>query len=385
MSESDETDLDERELQLLADALADELIPTTESEVERAEENDVEHSGQLPAQLERAFRDNARPSSQQRDNVVSLQARRGATGWLTHVAAVAIGAAAATAVFMGTRDQTGETTPSSEPAGALSADAQPPVQKKIELTLRDACESCCGGAACGSAREGLESCPSGRRCVPCDPAQLKTTRYRVRLSSVLLDEYGKELVAKMPGGRLMTCVRSGGSKRECVPSHPNDDNQGPWATLPLVLSARDLQAGAEVSLRWEGLQGLPVAKWSKPVALSAEGLCRGLSIKLASVPKENAFGQLSLFLIDTHYVELARAPDVAGVEERARGFGFRDLQPQLVETSSEHREQRFGLVLGPLTLPQAEELRWQVLRAGGEARVTIGAEHRGAPRALKLP
>src|SRR5690606_14387861 len=94
-----------------------------------------------------------------------------------------------------------------------------------------------------------------------------------------------------------------------------------------------------------------------------------------------------VFLMDTHYVQLAQAPRTAELEALAARFNFSNLAPKLFEltagsTADAGAAARFALALGPFSEPQAEALRWQVLNQGGRAQLVLGGDYQGAARGL---
>lgn len=370
---------DDEELDaLVADAFSEELPPATEHEVARAEAELDAEAVELPPGLAEYREPDASaagtdPSSvapdsleQPRSNLVQLDPRR---RWLGHAVAAALGAAAASALFVWLDDGRGPrpagTLPSSEPAASSPDAATPP---PIRLDLDPKCpETCCAGSACATADGTLAQCPSGRTCVPCSLEQ--RARFRVRIGALAPEGAGQQLVA---GGTAELCLQAGSSKRECVPARAADDSTDPWATLPLVVSAADLVAGVELQLR---VPGATLARWRGPVKLSPTVLCRGLSLPLASEKGERV-GTVSAFFTDTHFVELARAGSIAELRTLAERYRTGDRGLNVYETAAEGA-QRFALTAGPMDRSAAEALRWQVLSGGGRARVVLGDDHRG--------
>ncbi len=374
---------DDRVLELLAAALTEdgELLPTTEAEV-AAVENEFEEL-ELPASLQTLASD-ARPlgvtaSGDQRATRQSPRLR--ASVW-THVAAMALSAAAALALSASFRERGAPRLPlSGDPAGV----SVPSVPKADEgVLLEVSCEACCGGGACVSARAGLENCPSGRNCIACDPGVLADSRYRIRVGAVTPAALGMAVLERYPNGEPELCVRAGVSKELCVATLISERGGGRWATIPAVFSGEDLAAKLLVRLRWKGVQG-PLAtagRWTMPVALTPKSLCSGYNVKLYNDDKGESFGSLSLFLDDAHYVEISRGLTTGALRELRKRLVLRGLTAQLFEIRG-RAAAKFVLTAGPFNRKTAEALRWQLLEQKLPATTTLGLEHVGEP--LPLP
>jgi hypothetical protein len=177
-------------------------------------------------------------------------------------------------------------------------------------------------------------------------------------------------------GSIEVCVRAGGSPEVCVPAHASASADAPWASLPLVVSAQDLLAALIVRLRMRGV-ATPLAEWQSPVPVSPTVLCRGLSVK-PKTKMDEAFGVVSLFLDDTHYVEAARNAQVAPLTETARRIV--GAATSKIYQTRRGGDRRFALVYGPMSHSDAEKVRWALLEGGHDARVTLGEDHEGDPR-----
>jgi len=370
---------------LVADALAesDELFPSTEAEVERAEARGVEHEGPLPEALQRFSRRAEEPAPESRAEVRSLdEARRARTGRSvgTHLIAVALGAAAASLLFWSrTPSPTpGAGTPSVEPPKPL-LDAGAPDARLTLAPLPSCGSDCCAGAECAAAKDDLSQCSSGRRCVPCSAKSLGDVRFRLRLGAFAPLDAGRKLLSGTQAGFTL-CARVGSSPLACTEAHEAGDETDAWSELPLAVSVQDLLAGLTVEVRLSGTQQV-VAQWSSPVQVNAHTLCKGLFVK-PKTPKDEALGTVSLFLDDTSWVELARGATVDELRaERAR-FELGSLPAKVFETERAGAE-RFALVLGPFERAAADAVRWDVVQKGGDARVVAGRDYRG--RGLALP
>ena len=113
-----------------------------------------------------------------------------------------------------------------------------------------------------------------------------------------------------------------------------------------------------------------MASWGGPVAINPTVLCKGLVLK----PKfgDAVFGTVSLFLDDTHYVELARGTSLRALTESgARFAGTR--RPRIFQRAG--TKPSFALSVGPLSHAEAERLRGSVLRQGGEAQIVLGLDY----------
>ncbi|MCA9630963.1 MAG: hypothetical protein KC766_25030 [Myxococcales bacterium] len=386
-----------------------ELPPISEDEV-RAFEASLE-SVELPERLlayqpppadEGSTRNEPSADKSRRGALVDLEeARRGRTaserrqnGWVSHLVALTLGAAAATALFMTTaRDPRSGGLPSSEPLQD-QPDAAPDAGRRLVLVLPEACPApCCAGSHCekldlrstppaapgSEPGASLKTCSSGRTCVSCDPDA--DARYRVRAGGFIPTEKGKELIKGAKPGQLMLCFRGGASAEHCVDAHPSKDQDQSWRDLPLVIGGSDLIGGLAVEVRYRGAQR-PLGTWQSPIKVNPTLLCSGLAVRVKD-EEGQLIGSLSTFLMDTQYVELGRGASVAQLEELGQRFEFSGLEGMIYELAEPDPGQRFTLALGPFSEAQAEDLRWQVLRQGGSARLTIGAQHQGKGRPLR--
>ena len=383
---------DEREEQALTELLGGalgakgELPPTTEEEVLRAEQAGVEWEGELPESLAElrppaAEAGATEPARAARGaELVSLDEARRKRGPSvgTHVLAAALGAAAAAAliIWRSPPKTPGAGTPTVESA-RVTADAAPP-EKLALRPVRSCAKECCAGSACSAAKEGLESCSSGRTCIACSIESLAESRYRVRLGAFAPSEAGQALL-KGGTGTLELCVRAGSSGLVCAPARSGSDKAAQWTVLPLTVSVQDAVAGVSIQVRWQGVSQ-PLAEWQGPVTLNATALCRGLFVKPITAKKE-PMGTLSVFLDDAHYVEVARAASSEALLAARDQLSLADVPARLVETTG-RGDQRFALVLGPIDKPSAEQLRWMFLDKGRQAQVVLGDDYQGATREL---
>ncbi len=416
-SGDDDTDREEQELEaLLPRALSGELIPTTEAEVARAEAEGVEFDGELPGSLQAFQPDSTRGAVEAGDvteaagdsedeaseeddaddsdddegslgpdsraDVVPLSRarRRQVSPWLTHVAAAALGAAAVATLVIGRGEKP------TAPAGSSShapepppvADAAPDAPQVVQVPPPPACgKGCCAGKECKTATAELAECASGRRCIPCTLKDRGTTRYRVKMGALAPLNAGRAVLDRAPPGAVDVCARAGGSPEVCVPAHASSSADAPWSSLPLVISAQDLLAALTIRVRLRGVKE-PVAEWQSPVPVSPTVLCRGLSVKPKN-KKDEAFGTVSLFLDDAHFVEAARGGQVAALSQIAGRVRAEHLKAKIFQTRR-GGDQRFALVYGPMSQSEAEKLRWVLLEGGLSARVTLGDDHEGDPK-----
>lgn len=375
----DKPNQDEHELlDQLARAFTDagELLPTSEAEVEK-EEAELDEASQLPAAL-REFKAPA-PTSEPGEaaerppaRVHSLEARR-KTPWLSYALTAALGAAAASLLFLWNAPRH-DGTMGIAPSGELSAratDPEPPLSR-IELSASACGAACCGGPSCAHSSEELKECPSGRTCIACG-APAPQERFRLKLGSLALTPAGSKLRDARALSALELCVRVGSSDFSCAPAHRNTDDETTWVALPLVASSQDGLAGFELEVRAQGALE-PIAKWQGPVAINPTVLCKGLILR----PKagNDVFGTVSLFLDDTHYVELMRSDRVRPlVEYRGRFAGKQTLR--IFERRGS--EKPFALSVGPLSYGEAERLRWEIMNQGAAAKVVIGLDYLEGP------
>lgn len=361
-----------------------ELLPTTEAEVERAETelgDDVE-IGALPDQLAGDWRDAPRATAR-----ISPAASRGMSvahrPWLAYAGAGAIGALAASLAFL----WLGRTPSRHDPliSGASNEFRRPPtapaVSSKVHVAAPPRCgNDCCAGSDCPSARDDLKACSSGRRCIACPGDAHVDGGYRLRVGNLALTDDGKRLRDENTWtDSLELCVRAGSSAVACAPTQPQGTTVAPWTILPDVVSPQNLLAGFELTVREHGKTDV-IATWSTPVVVNADVLCRGIAAK-PRLPSGATFAVVSVFLEDAYYVELARSSAVTPLTALRSHLDVTDLTPSLYETTAA-ADRRFALVLGPMSQSRAEDIRWQVLGAGRDAKVSLGGDFTGEAKPL---
>lgn len=361
MTERDDSPLDDATWRALRES--DDLVPTSEAEVERAEAS-LSPALQLPPRLQ-----------SYRDPVASRRAAPAPRRSLRYVAAAALGAAAAAAALLWRQQP--PPTPVTSAGGELvrpSASAPPP---PVALDLRSRCgASCCAGSDCKSAGAGLEVCPSGVRCVGCAADNASGGPYRLRLGTVIPSEAGQKLLPL--SAPLELCVLSAGNEPSCVPAL-NEPSGEAWRRLKVVTPLQDLLTGLTLELRKRGVAA-PLATWKHAVSPTPELWCKGLSIQLSD--GTDTLGRLSAFIEPTHFVELARAADVPSLLNVARRYEVTGTSPRVFE-SSQGGQARFALSLGPFDKADAEALRWQALSRGADAQLAQGLDYVGNPHPLK--
>lgn len=358
------------------------LVPTTEDEVRRAEDDGVEFERELPAGLA-AFRPRAdavdKPAkevaaaSRKPADVVSLEERREArsrtTPIVTHAAFGALCAAAAAAVvFFAARpgkDVPGAGRDPSQQGGAAppSASASTTVEPtRIRVDPPPACPS------------SPTECPSGRACIPSSIKEISESRYRLRVGDFAPTELGREALSRGP---IDVCARVGASELACRPARVGETSS--MVVLPITFSGSEGLAGVTIDVRFRGAQ-VALGQWSGPLGLSGKGLCNGQLVEPAQAGGDK-LGTVSLFADDASYVEVGRAATSTDAEAMRARFDTA-LPMKLFETSSEGPA-RFAVVFGPASVQEAERIRWAVNDGGGRAVVSLGADFVGAPRELR--
>lgn len=341
---------------------SDDLLPTSEAEVERAEAAlpDLE----LPEGL-RQYR--PRPAAS--GNVTPLARKPPVAGYAL---AAALGALAAAAALAWLRPPA--TTPVTSAGGELVRPSSSAKVPPIPLVFQSRCErECCAGSACKSAPAALASCPSGISCVACTPDNVHGGPYRLRLGSMIPSEAGqKVLPLEAP---LELCVLGSTSDAVCLPALGEPGGEA-WRLLKAVSPLQDLLTGPTIELRKRG-ETTALASWKHAVSPTPELMCKGLAVALSDGTE--TLGRLSVFIEPTHFVELGRAASVPELLKLVRRFEVEGLTPRIHETSQAGGG-RFALVLGPLDKSDAETLRWQVLDHGVEANISHGLDFVGKPR-----
>lgn len=373
---------DDRVLEALSRALTDdgELLPTEESEVARAEaELDAGPEVELPAHLAALTRSDEPEAEAPADLAAYRREReRGLSPWITHGVTAVLGAAAATALLLlQTPEPTPGAGPTAEPIPTTTATA-PAAPLKLSLAT---CGDCCGGEACSANQDDeLARCASGRACVPCDVS--KPSLYRLRVSTIAPSEAGEQVLRDYPQGKPELCVRAGVTEETCIPTRLEARDHDTWQQLPIAVSREQLGAKLSLRVRWKGVSEpkATAARWSQVLGVTPRALCRGYPIRLTTAD-EKAFGQLSLFIDDAHFVELARASTPAELREHAARFTLEGLTLAVQETErADHG--RFVLTSGPYDKPTAEKLRWQLLEQKQPGTVSIGLDYVGAANPL---
>lgn len=370
-----------------------ELLPTTDEEVARAEQRGVSFEGDLPESLH-AFEPSretpasgtaADPTRHDRDDKVTsldeVRAKRAPPTWSGYVTAGVLGAAAASLFWIWFGSATDEVTPlpALDPGTpSASTSAQPP---PIAVGPVRRCEKpCCAGTECAAAEPPLDSCSSGRACIPCSVDLLRGSLYRLRLGGLRLSPTAQELGEKHKWGLLELCVDAGSAAPSCVAAHAGAGNDDVWTSLPSAVSAQNLVGGLTVRVRTRATRAV-IATWKHPVVTNPTLLCRGLTVS-PKLKGGESIGSLSVFLEDAHFVEIARSGEVGPLDSLGQRIAFADVTPKVYETTKPEGA-RFALVVGPLDKPTAERLRWKLLEANVEAGITLGDDHKGAPREVK--
>jgi len=322
-----------------------EMIPSSEREVERAE------------------RELLRLSSTKRPRLLRL---RQAAGWLI---AASLGALSVLLVqrFSERRASGPAISGEAKPSAALTPARSP----KLRLSTEGAgCADCCAGSAC--TRAHTDACSSGRGCVGCTAQIATDNAFRLRIGALVLTALGsKRLSEAPPASGLETCVRAGSSAEHCVPS---DLGGKPWLRMALLVSPAQLLAGFEVRVRNQGATQA-IGDWSTPIAVNTEVLCRGI-VARPHFETGELLATVSLYLDETHYVELARAASPAQIATTTANFDWGAMRPQIYDTNAA-TENHLALVLGPFDQAQAEHLRAQILLAGFRARLSLGEDFVG--------
>lgn len=357
--DDDESPLDDGTWRALR--ASDDLLPTSEAEVERAEASLPEV--QLPAGL-RHYQPRTGAS-----NVTQLAGKPRFAGY---AAAAALGALAAAAALVWLRPPAAlpVTSAGSELVRPSSSAATPPVP----LVFQSRCErECCAGSGCKSAPAALASCPSGISCVACAPDNVHGGPYRLRLGSMIPSDAGQKLLPLT--APLELCVLGPTSETLCLPAlgEPGGDA---WRQLKAVSPLQDLLTGLTIELRKRD-ETSALASWKHAVSPTPDVMCKGLAVQLSDGTE--TLGRLSVFVEPTHFVELGRAAAMPDLLEILRRFEISGLRPRFYE-ASQTGTKRFALVLGPLDKGEAEALRWQVLDHGLEANISHGLDFIGSPR-----
>jgi len=339
----------------------DDLLPSSEAEVERAEASlpDVE----LPDGL-RQYQPRAGAN-----NVAQLAPKPRLAGYAV---AAALGALAAAAALLWLRSP--GTLPVTSAGAELVRPSSSAAAPLVPLVFQSRCErECCAGSACKSAPPALASCPSGISCVACTPDNVNGGPYRLRLGSMIPSEAGQKLLPLT--APLELCVLGSTSETLCLPAlgEPGGDT---WRLLKAVSPLQDLLTGLTIELRKRG-EARTLASWKHAVSPTPDVMCKGLAVQLSDGTE--TLGRLSVFVEKTHFVELGRAAAVPDLLQILRRFEVSGLEPRIYE-ASQAGTRRFALVLGPLDKSDAEALRWQGLERGLEANISHGLDFIGSPR-----
>lgn len=376
-------------LRALTEALAAQgrLIAETPDEVRAQEHLADDPEFALPPHLAE-FEYRAQAQNAPTSNVIALETRR-TTGakpvarvWPGYVAGFGLGAAAAT-VFWVTTQRPVEPPPSVGGAGTelrTAPTAEAPQSYQLQLT--SSCETCCGGAACKSAKDPAvgNSCASGRQCISCDLGSEKNA-YKLRISAVGFTEEGRHW-AETHGGsaKLQVCAALQGNALGCRGATEEPGDLLEWSTLPVATTTGQLLGGLRLDLRPKNAapDAPALASWATPVTVTADTLCRGLSARLNA--QELNIGRVSVFFDDPYYVELARAASVSELLLQKNRFRIAGDDVTKVFETTNSGDQTFALVFGPADRASAEKVRWQLLDQNLNAPIVLGADYRGQPR-----
>jgi hypothetical protein len=360
----DDAPLDSATLRALKDS--DDLVPTSEAEVRRAEQalpDDIE----LPESL-RSYRPRLAEGP---SNVRWLPSKPRVA---SHVLAVTLGALAAAGAVLWFRPA--GPPPVTSAGGDLVPSPTTSSSARLPLTFETRCErECCAGSACKTASFALRTCPSGIRCAGCTVDNVNGGPYRLRVGTVIPSELGQKVLPL--DEPLELCLTALGGAETCLPAL-GDSGGETWRQLGQVTPLQSLLGGLTAELRVKG-QAFPLANWRNAVSPTPDTLCKGVAIQLND--GKETLGRLSIFVEPTHFVELARAVSSPELLAKLGRFDVTGLEPRVRESSRGGGE-RFVLAIGPLDKADAEALRWHVLDLGIDATVSHGLDFIGSPRPL---
>jgi len=363
----DESPLDDETFRALR--ANDDLLPTSEAEVERAEASlpDLE----LPAGLKSwSPAQGSGTAGAKRHSDVKPQA--GKPRFVGYMAAATFGALAAAAALAWLRPV--PTSPVTSAGGELVRSSATAHVPPTPLLFRSRCErECCAGSACKNATPALSACPSGLSCVACGTDNVNGGPYRLRFGSMITSEAGQKVLPL--DAPLELCVIGHGGDAVCLPARGEPGGDA-WRLLKTVSPLQDLLTGLTIELRKRG-EPAALASWKHAVSPTPDIMCKGLAVQLSD--STETLGRLSVFVEPTHFVELGRAAAVPDLLKTLRRFEVSGIQPRVYEASRPGAG-RFALVLGPLDKADAEALRWQVLDHGLEATISHGLDFIGSPR-----
>lgn len=361
----DDAPLDSATLRALKDS--DDLVPTSEAEVRRAEQalpDDIE----LPESL-RSFRPRLAEGP---SNVRHLPSKPRVA---SHVLAATLGALAAAGAVLWLRPA--GPPPVTNAGGDLVPSPTSSGPTRTPLVFQSRCErECCAGSSCKAASEALRSCPSGIRCAACTVDNVNGGPYRLRVGTVIPSELGKKVLPL--GEPLELCLTASGNAVTCLPAFGDSGGEA-WRQLGAVSPLQSLLGGLTVELKVKG-EVFPLASWTHAVSPTPDTLCKGVAIQLND--GKETLGRLSVFVEPTHFVELARAVSSPELLAKLARFDVTGLEPRIRESSRGGGE-RFVLAIGPLDKADADALRWQVLDLGIDATVSHGLDFVGSPRPLR--
>jgi hypothetical protein len=332
-----------------------ELIPTTVEEVLDA---DASFDGALPESLQRLHRPEA--ASVKVSSLAEARSRR--RSLLPFVGTFVAGAAAAAVAMLALREPPPPMTVSGEPAGqsAPATSTSATASATVLEVPTSPCEGCCAGASCASVRGELASCPTGRKCVPCEGIDDPDAVYRLRLGNLR----PTEKVDPRALESLDVCVSVGGSPWSCEPAFADAAARPRGRLLAFASRVDDLVAGVAMELRIRG-KSLAYGSWRAGLRITPGALCRGVGVVLEDEKGEH-LGGLSLFLERTYYVELGRREERGALEDLARRFSFGAYAPRFLPLREGVTRGRFALTLGPFDRGEAELLRAELLRRAGD-------------------
>lgn len=388
-SASDAAALDATTARDLTEALAAQgrLIPETPEEVRAQGHLADDPELALPPHLAE-FEYRAQAVNSPASNVIALETRRAERAprkpraWPGYLAGFGLGAAAAT-VFWVTTQRPVEPPPTVGGAGTeLRTSPTAEAKSNYDLQLASSCDTCCGGAACKTAKDPAigNSCASGRQCISCDLGSEKNA-YKLRISAVGFTEEGRKWASSHGGTtQLQVCAAQQGNALGCRGATEEPGDLLEWSTLPIATTTGQLLGGLRLELRPKNAapDAPALASWSTPVTVTSDTLCRGLSARLGTDALN--IGRVSVFFDDPYYVELARAASVSELLLSKNKFRIAGEDATKIFETTGPGDQAFALVYGPADRANAEKVRWQLLDQNLNAPIVLGADFRGQPR-----
>jgi cellulose biosynthesis protein BcsQ len=243
-------------------------------------------------------------------------------------------------------------------------------KEPVNLGPEPSCdEGCCLGESCRAKSREMNTCPSGRECVPCAVGGIADGKWRVRL---LIDS------RRLKSGNLTVCANADGTS-QCWTQEQLARRWRRSSDEPSFLSVTARQLSRFfVEIRRDGK--VVASKDFRGFLVNERSLCGGYMGTLESVNGSELSSSVSVFLDDDTFVLLGESNEVSELVKKLKTFRFNSVAPLVVRT--DRKSEPFQLVVGPVRTDVADYYRTQLLKQGFLADVVTSEHFVGEPLRL---